>query len=159
MTYFNFERFSPFWCTKFMSRKKTIESHRAVKPASQLIDRHISDLGDWRGETLSRMRALIIAADPEMTEDWKWDIPVWKHDGLICTGEVYKNHVKFTFARGALLADPAGLFNSGLEGHTRRAIDVHEGGLVDADGFKTLVRRAVDRNISDRSKKPRKQKI
>jgi hypothetical protein len=116
------------------------------KPASRLIDQRIRDLGDWRGETLARMRALILAADPEMTEEWKWATPVWSHHGIVCTGEAYTKAVKLTFARGASLADPSRLFNSSLEGNTRRAIDIHEGEQVDPGAFTALVKAAVARN-------------
>jgi hypothetical protein len=120
--------------------------------ASQLISQRIAQLGDWRGETLSRMRKLIKQADPNVVEEWKWvklknpGTPVWSHDGIICTGESYKNAVKLTFAKGASLKDPARLFNSSLEGNVRRAIDIHEGETVDASAFKTLVRQAVALN-------------
>jgi hypothetical protein len=115
--------------------------------ASALIDGRIAELGDWRGETLSRMRALIRAADPDVVEEWKWmGTPVWSHDGIICTGETYKSVVKLTFAKGASLADPAKLFNSSLEGNVRRAIDIHEGKREDATAFKALVRAAVALN-------------
>jgi hypothetical protein len=124
------------------------------KPASRRIDQRISDLGDWRGETLARVRTLILEADPEMIEERKWrkpsnamvGVPVWSHGGTICTGETYKDKVKLTFAKGASLEDPAGLFNSGLEGGTRRAIDIHEGEKVDAGAFKALVKAAVAQN-------------
>ena len=118
------------------------------EPASRLIDERIRDLGDWRGEMLARMRALILEADPEMTEEWKWGTPVWSHDGIVCTGESYKKVVKLTFARGAKIADPSRLFNSSLEGNTRRAIDIGEGETVNALAFKALVKAAVARNIS-----------
>src|SRR6202158_2745243 len=111
--------------------------------ASELISNRIAELGDWRGETLSRMRKLIKAADPDVVEEWKWSNPVWSHDGIICTGESYKKSVKLTFAKGASLKDPAGLFNSSLDGNTRRAIDIHEGEEVDESPFKALVRQAV----------------
>ena len=111
--------------------------------ASELIDRRILDLGGWRGETLARMRKLILEADPKMTEEWKWANPVWSHDGIVCTGEAYKKVVKLTFARGASVPDPSHLFNSSLEGKTRRAIDIHEGETVDARAFKALVKAAV----------------
>ncbi|HET8635037.1 MAG TPA: DUF1801 domain-containing protein [Gemmatimonadales bacterium] len=115
--------------------------------ASQLIDQRIAELGDWRGKTLSRMRQLIREADPGVVEEWKWrGVPVWSHDGIICTGETYKSVVKLTFAKGASLKDPAGLFNASLEGNTRRAIDIHEGETVDAAAFKALVREAVEVN-------------
>lgn len=113
---------------------------------AQLIDGRIEELGDWRGEMLARLRALIHAADPEVVEDWKWGGPAWTHDGLICTGETYKKAVKLTFPKGAALEDPAGLFNSSLEGNTRRAIDFGEGAKVDEDAFKALVRAAVEAN-------------
>ena len=111
--------------------------------ASELISKRIAELGDWRGETLRRMRKLIKEADPDVVEEWKWGNPVWSHDGIICTGESYKNVVKLTFAKGASLKDPARLFNSSLDGKTRRAIDIHEGEEVDESAFKALVRRAV----------------
>src|SRR5437588_2038363 len=115
--------------------------------AAQLIDARIKELGDWRGEMLSRLRALVKEADPEVVEEWKWrGVPVWSHDGLICTGETYKNVVKMTFAKGAALKDPSGLFNSSLDGNTRRAIDFHEGEKIDAEALKTLVRAAVTLN-------------
>ena len=115
--------------------------------ASRLIDMRIRDLGDWRGETLARMRALILEADPAMTEEWKWmGTPVWSHYGIVCTGETYKSVVKLTFARGASIPDPSRLFNSSLEGNTRRAIDIHEGEKVDLGAFKALVKAAVAQN-------------
>src|SRR6266542_692483 len=123
------------------------------EPASRLIDQRIRDLDGWRGETLARMRALILAADPEMTEDCKWikptnplGVPVWSHHGIVCTGEAYTKVVKLTFARGARIPDPSRLFNSSLEGNTRRAIDIHEGEKVDAGAFKALVKAAVAQN-------------
>jgi hypothetical protein len=116
---------------------------------SQLIDARIKELGDWRGEMLSRLRTLVKEADPEVVEEWKWrGVPVWYHDGLICTGETYKNVVKMTFAKGASLEDPSGLFNSSLDGNTRRAIDFHEGEKIDEKALKTLVRAAVTLNES-----------
>ena len=116
---------------------------------SQLIDARIKELGDWRGEMLSRLRTLVKEADPEVVEEWKWrGVPVWSHDGLICTGETYKNVVKMTFAKGAALKDPSGLFNSSLEGNTRRAIDFHEGEKIDEKALKTLIRAAVTLNKS-----------
>src|SRR5216117_2289700 len=119
------------------------------KSPSQLIDARIKKLGDWRGKMLSRLRTLVKEADPEVVEEWKWrGVPVWSHDGLICTGETYKNVVKMTFAKGAALKDPSGLFNSSLEGNVRRAIDLHEGDEVDGDAFKTLIRAAVALNRS-----------
>ncbi|HSA54192.1 MAG TPA: DUF1801 domain-containing protein [Gemmatimonadaceae bacterium] len=116
------------------------------KAASRLIDQRIRDLGGWRGETLARMRRLILEADPEMTEEWKWSNPVWSHHGIVCTGEAYRKAVKLTFARGASIPDPSRLFNSSLTGNTRRAIDIHEGTQVDARAFKALVKAAVARN-------------
>lgn len=130
------------------------------QPASELISKRIAELGDWRGETLRRMRELVREADPDVVEEWKWakrtnpGIPVWSHDGIICTGESYKNAVKLTFPKGASLKDPARLFNSSLEGNVRRAIDIHEGEEVDASAFKALVRQAVALNRSGKSKGP-----
>jgi hypothetical protein len=124
------------------------------RSVSELIDNRIAELGDWRGETLSRMRRLIKEADPDVVEEWKWvkatnpGTPVWSHDGIICTGESYKSAVKLTFMKGASLKDPAKLFNSSLEGNARRAIDIHEGEEVDADAFRALIRAAVDLNTS-----------
>jgi hypothetical protein len=119
---------------------------------SQLIDARIKELGDWRGETLARVRMLIRQADPEVTEEWKWrGVPVWSHAGIICTGETYKNAVKMTFAKGASLEDPSGLFNSSLEGNTRRAIDFHEGDKIDEKALKALIRAAVMLNTSARA--------
>ena len=118
------------------------------EPPSRLIDGRIEELGGWRGAALARMRALIKQADPDVVEEWKWNVPVWSHDGLICTGEAYKSAVKLTFAKGASLEDPTGLFNSSLEGATRRAIDIGEGVEVDADAFKALIRAAVALNRS-----------
>ena len=116
---------------------------------SQLIDARIKELGDWRGEMLARIRKLIKQADPDVVEEWKWrGVPVWYHDGMICTGEAYKNAVKMTFAKGASLEDPAGLFNSGLDGNTRRAIDFHEGDKIDEKALKALIRAAVALNTS-----------
>ncbi|MGE5344702.1 MAG: DUF1801 domain-containing protein [Acidithiobacillales bacterium] len=127
---------------------KKSRSKRAGSP-SELIDARIEDLGDWRGEMLSRLRALIKEADPEVAEEWKWrGTPVWSHDGLICTGETYKNVVKMTFAKGASLKDPSGLFNSSLEGNVRRAIDFHEGEKLDEEALKALIRAAVASNKS-----------
>src|SRR3954469_6616007 len=117
--------------------------------ASELISNRISELGDWRGETLARIRALIHDADPDVVETWKWrGVPVWEHDGIICTGETYKNVVKLTFAKGASLDDPTKLFNSSLEGNTRRAIDIHEGEKIDAKALQALIRAAVALNAS-----------
>ena len=116
---------------------------------SELIDARINELGDWRGELLSRLRALVKEADPDVVEEWKWrGVPVWYHDGMLCTGETYKSIVKMTFAKGASLEDPSGLFNSSLEGSTRRAIDFHEGEKIDEEALKTLVRAAVTLNKS-----------
>jgi len=117
---------------------------------SRLIDARIKELDDWRGKTLAHVRALIKQADPEVVEEWKWSVPVWSHDGLICTGETYKSAVKLTFAKGAWLEDPAGLFNSSLEGNVRRAIDLHQGDAMDEDAFKTLIRAAAALNRSTR---------
>ena len=118
------------------------------KSPSQLIDERIEELGDWRGEMLSRLRALVKQADPEVVEEWKWNLPVWSHDGIICTGETYKKAVKLTFAKGAAVSDPARLFNSSLEGNTRRAIDFHEGEEIDEEALKALFRAAVALNKS-----------
>ena len=115
---------------------------------SRLIDERIKELGDWRGKMLSQLRALIKQADPNVVEEWKWGVPVWSHDGLICTGETYKNVVKMTFSKGAALEDPAGLFNASLDGNTRRAIDFHEGEKIDAKALKALIRAAVTLNAS-----------
>jgi len=120
----------------------------AGTPPSELIDKRIGELGDWRGEMLARLRVLIKEADPDVVEEWKWAVPVWSHDGLICTGETYKKAVKLTFAKGASLKDPSSLFNSSLEGNTRRAIDFHEGDEVDEKAFKALIRAAVTLNKS-----------
>jgi hypothetical protein len=118
------------------------------QPASELIDKKIAELVDWRGKALGRMRKLIKEADPDVVEEWKWDTPVWSHHGIICTGETYKTKVKLTFAKGASLEDPAKLFNSSLDGNVRRAIDINEGEKVDADAFTALIRAAVARNKS-----------
>jgi hypothetical protein len=126
--------------------------------ASELISKRIAELGDWRGKTLRRMRKLIKEADPDVVEEWKWMNPIWSHDGIICTGESYKNHVKLTFAKGASLKDPARLFNSSLEGNTRRAIDIHEGEEVEASAFEALVRQAAALNGSGKSKPSKKAK-
>lgn len=128
-----------------MNKSNTTES----KPASELIDERIADLGDWRGSTLATMRELIKQAEPNVVEEWKWmGTPVWSHAGIICTGESYKSVVKLTFLKGASLKDPKKLFNSSLDGNARRAIDIHEGETVDADAFKALVREAVELNAS-----------
>jgi hypothetical protein len=127
----------------------TISGSQKGKSPSQLIDARVKELDDWRGKMLSRLRALIKEADPEVVEEWKWrGVPVWSHDGMICTGETYKNVVKMTFAKGAALTDPSSLFNSSLEGNTRRAIDFHEGEKIDEEALKTLVRAAVTLNQS-----------
>src|SRR5919109_3637453 len=124
-------------------------SAQKVESPSELIDARIEELGDWRGKTLSRLRALIKQADPEVIEEWKWrGVPVWSHDGLICTGETYTTVVKLTFFKGASLKDPSGLFNSSLDGNARRAIDFHEGEAIDEDAFRALVRAAVSLNES-----------
>jgi hypothetical protein len=128
-----------------MSKSKLKEE----KSPSQMIDKRISELGDWRGEMLSQLRALIRQADPAVVEEWKWrGVPVWSHGGLICTGETYKNVVKMTFAKGAALDDPSGLFNSSLDGNTRRAIDFREGEKIDQEALKALIRAAVGLNAS-----------
>ena len=127
--------------------------------ASELISKRIAELGDWRGKTLSRIRKLIKQADPDVVEEWKWmGTPVWSHDGLICTGESYRDKVKLTFAKGASLKDPARLFNASLDGNTRRAIDIHEGEDVDVSAFKTLVRQAAALNSSGKPKRSKKAK-
>jgi hypothetical protein len=127
--------------------------------ASELIDQKITELADWRGETLSRMRKLIKDADPDVVEEWKWrGTPVWSHDGIICTGESYKSIVKLTFAKGAALDDPAKLFNSSLDGNVRRAIDIHEGEEVDSGAFQVLIRAAIALNTSTAKAKPRRAK-
>ena len=125
------------------------------KEASRRIDERIRELGGWRGETLARMRALILRADPGITEEWKWAVPVWSHGGIVCTGEAYKQVVKLTFARGAATPDPARLFNSSLEGNTRRAIDIREGEKLDAGEFTALVKAAVRQNAPPAKKRPR----
>ena len=131
-------------------KRKSDTSQRGKSP-SRLIDARIKELGDWRGKALSRMRSLIKQADPKVTEEWKWrGVPVWYHDGMICTGETYKDHVKLTFAKGAKLKDPSKLLNSGLEGNVRRAIDLYEGDKVNDAAFKALIRDAVALNISAR---------
>ncbi len=134
--------------------KKTAASE--AQSASALIDNRIAELGDWRGETLSRMRELIKEAAPDVVEEWKWmGTPVWSHDGIICTGESYKSTVKLTFAKGAALDDPAKLFNSSLDGNTRRAIDIREGEAVDTKAFKALIRAAVAQNAAGKAKTKR----
>lgn len=133
--------------------KSPPNSGAAELPASRLIDQRIRELGGWRGETLARMRALILEADPAISEEWKWATPVWSHDGIVCTGEAYKKAVKLTFARGASVPDPKHLFNSSLDGNVRRAIDIHEGETVDAAAFKALIKAAVARNSEPAKKK------
>jgi len=129
------------------------------QPASELITQRIAQLGDWRGATLGRMRQLIQEADPDVLEEWKWmGTPVWSHGGILCTGECYKDKVKLTFAKGALLSDTAGLFNASLDGNVRRAIDIREGEAVDASAFQALVRQAVALNLAGKAKPARKAK-
>src|SRR5262249_9994760 len=129
------------------------------QPASELIDKRITELGDWRGKTLSRMRKLIKEADPDVVEEWKWmGTPVWSHAGIICTGESYKSIVKVTFSKGASVKDPAKLFNSSVDGNVRRAIDIHEGEELDAGAFKALIRAAVALNTSGGKARPRRAK-
>jgi hypothetical protein len=133
-------------------RKSGAKEEKAGDSPSRLIDARIEELSDWRGETLARVRILIKQADPDVVEEWKWrGVPVWSHAGMICTGETYKEVVKMTFAKGASLADPSGLFNSSLEGNTRRAIDFHEGDTIDEQALKALVRAAVALNMSVRA--------
>jgi hypothetical protein len=135
--------------TTIMKQKKTASKKAPAKDSpSRLIDERIAALGDWRGEMLARVRALIKQADPDVVEEWKWrGVPVWEHAGIICTGESYKSVVKLTFAKGASLADPSGLFNSSLEGNVRRAIDLHEGDTINEKAFKALIRAAVALNV------------
>ena len=139
-----------------MMKKST--SKAAEQDASTRIDQRIKELGDWRGEMLARVRKLVHQADPEIVEEWKWmGTPVWSHDGIVCTGETYKSVVKMTFAKGAALKDPSGLFNSSLEGNVRRAIDIHEGEKIDEAALKALIRAAVALNLEGKSKpKPRR---
>jgi hypothetical protein len=129
-----------------------------VQPASALIDEKIKELGDWRGKTLAKVREIIHAADPEIVEEWKWETPVWSHAGIVCTGETYKNHVKMTFAKGAALKDPSGLFNSSLEGNIRRAIDIHEGDKINEAALKDLIRATVALNLHLKAKSKNKPK-
>jgi hypothetical protein len=136
--------------------KKSAASQSQGQSASELISERIAKLGDWRGKTLGRMRALIKQADPDVVEEWKWMNPVWSHDGIICTGESYKKVVKLTFAEGASLKDPARLFNSSLGGNVRRAIDIHEGEKVNESAFKALVRQAVALNRASKPKPSKK---
>jgi hypothetical protein len=139
-----------FWITA-MKKKSSQPEGKAEVAASELIDARIKELSDWRGKTLARVRALIKQADPEVVEEWKWrGVPVWSHSGIICTGETYTNVVKLTFARGAALKDASGLFNSSLEGNTRRAIDIHEGEKIDEKALKALIRAAIALNTSSR---------
>jgi hypothetical protein len=140
-----------------MVRKKDESGPKAGELSpSQSIDARIEELGDWRSEMLARIRRLIKQADPEVVEEWKWrGVPVWEHAGIICTGETYKNAVKMTFAKGASLEDPSGLFNASLEGNTRRAIDFHEGDKINEKALKALIRAAVDLNIAKRANAPR----
>jgi len=131
-----------------MMKKSGSTEEKSEDFPSQLIDARINELNDWRGEMLARVRILITQADPEVVEEWKWRVPVWSHAGIICTGETYKNVVKMTFAKGASLEDPSGLFNASLEGNTRRAIDFHEGDKIDEQALKALIRAAVVLNMS-----------
>ena len=141
--------------TATMKKSGPKEAKGGASP-SRLIDARIEELRDWRGETLARIRSLIKEADPDVVEEWKWrGVPVWSHAGIICTGETYKNVVKMTFAKGAALADPAGLFNASLEGNTRRAIDFHEGDTIDEKALKALIRAAVALNTSRPQKRPK----
>jgi hypothetical protein len=139
--------------TTMKKRKSGSEKGKEGESPSNLIDARIAELSDWRGETLARVRSLIKEADPEVIEEWKWrGVPVWSHAGMMCTGETYKNVVKMTFVKGASLEDPSGLFNSSLEGNTRRAIDFHEGDKIDEKALKALIRAAVALNSSKRPK-------
>jgi hypothetical protein len=140
-----------------MKKKSGSKEGEEGEAPSQLINARIKELNDWRGETLARIRVLIKQADPEVVEEWKWrGVPVWSHAGMICTGETYKNVVKMTFAKGASLDDPSGLFNSSLEGNTRRAIDFHEGNKIDEKALKALIRAAVALNTSSAAQRPGK---
>jgi hypothetical protein len=140
---------------KAVKKSAATKAKEGASP-SKLIDRRIKELGDWRGETLARVRALIREADPDVVEEWKWrGVPVWEHDGIICTGETYKTVVKLTFARGAALKDPAKLFNSSLEGNVRRAIDIAQGDKINEKALKDLIRAAVELNLA--KKKPAKK--
>jgi hypothetical protein len=139
---------------KVIMENKVSGSTEGERSPSELIDARIDELHDWRGETLGRIRTLIKQADPDVVEEWKWrGVPVWEHAGIICTGETYKAAVKMTFAKGASLDDPSGLFNSSLEGNTRRAIDFHEGDTIDEDALKALIRAAVDLNTAKKAGK------
>jgi hypothetical protein len=150
----------PAICRQAAQREENMKKSGASQgqSPSDLISKRIAELEDWRGETLDRMRKLIKKADPDVVEEWKWGNPVWSHDGIICTGESYKKVVKLTFARGASLKDPARLFNSSLEGNTRRAIDIQQGEEVDESAFKALIRQAVALNRSGKSKPSKKTK-
>ncbi|MBX4996391.1 DUF1801 domain-containing protein [Rhizobium lentis] len=144
---------------KAMATMKTSETGTGKEGASpsQLIDRRIEELGDWRGDTLARVRALIRQAEPEVVEEWKWrGVPVWERAGIICTGETYKSAVKLTFAKGAALEDPSGLFNSSLDGNIRRAIDIHEGDAIDEEALKALIRAAAALNTSAKASRSKK---
>jgi hypothetical protein len=144
-----------------MQKTASISKEGAEASPSRLIDARIKELNDWRGETLARVRTLVKEADPEAVEEWKWrGVPVWSHGGILCTGETYKTAVKLTFAKGAALDDPLGLFNSSLDGNTRRAIDIHEGDAIDIEALKALIRAAVALNISARAsaRPPRSKK-
>lgn len=136
-------------------KKQTNGTQEAGSSAKELIDARIGELTDWRGKTLAQLRSIILQADPGVVEEWKWGVPVWSHDGIICTGEVYKAAVKMTFAKGASLEDPSGLFNSSLDGNTRRAIDVREGDTIDENALKALVRAAAALNASSGKKSKR----
>jgi hypothetical protein len=143
--------------TTMKKSKSGSKERKGGNAASQLIDARIKELSDWRGEMLARVRSLIRQADPEVIEEWKWrGVPVWSHAGIICTGETYKNVLKLTFAKGASLKDPSGLFNSSLEGNTRRAIDIHEGDKIDEKALQALVRAAVAQNTSSAAQQKRK---
>ncbi len=133
------------------TRSGDAQDQKAGEPASSLIDARIRELDDWRGQTLARVRAIIRQADPGVVEEWKWQVPVWSHDGIICTGETYKSAVKLTFAKGAALADPSGLFNASLDGNTRRAIDIREGEPLDEKALKALIRAAAALNAAGKS--------
>ncbi|HEY0394417.1 MAG TPA: DUF1801 domain-containing protein [Candidatus Elarobacter sp.] len=141
-----------------MQKKSGSSEAKGGESPSQSIDARIEELSDWRGDVLARIRGLIKQADPDVIEEWKWrGVPVWEHAGILCTGETYKNVVKMTFAKGAALDDPSGLFNASLEGNVRRAIDVHEGEHIDDEAFKALIRAAVALNLSSAAKKRRKK--
>lgn len=143
---------------KAVTAKKTSAKNADGPSPSKMIDGRIKELGDWRGETLKRIRELIKEADPEVVEEWKWrGVPVWEHDGILCTGETYKAVVKMTFAKGAALDDPAGLFNSSLDGNVRRAIDIGEGAKINEKALKALIRAAVELNTSKAKRKPAKR--